>query len=198
MFPLGTVLVPGARMPLQIFEPRYRRLLADCLDGDGTFGIVLIERGHEVGGGDTRFGVGTLAHIDAHRARGEGRHDLVVRGTRRIRVAAWLPDAPYPRAEVVDWPDEPVDDPAALTAAYGQVLTKVRRVLALATELGHRVAPVTFDAPDDPAVGSHLLSGLAPVGPLDRQRLLEAPGPDERLEILDGLLDELLSLTRFG
>src|SRR5438270_10838595 len=63
MFPLGTVLLPFAHLPLHIFEPRYRALVKDCLAGDGEFGVVLIERGHEVGGGDVRFGVGTVAHI---------------------------------------------------------------------------------------------------------------------------------------
>ena len=63
MFPLGTVLLPFAHLPLHIFEPRYRALVKDCLAGDGEFGVVLIERGHEVGGGDVRFGVGTVARI---------------------------------------------------------------------------------------------------------------------------------------
>jgi len=59
MFPLGMVHFPGIVLPLRVFEPRYRQLTADCLAGDGEFGVVLIERGWEVGGGDTRFNVGT-------------------------------------------------------------------------------------------------------------------------------------------
>ncbi|MEN3314917.1 MAG: uncharacterized protein V7605_1151, partial [Acidimicrobiaceae bacterium] len=54
MFPLGTVLFPGLALPLHVFEPRYQSLVQACLDGDGHFGIVLIERGSEVGGGDVR------------------------------------------------------------------------------------------------------------------------------------------------
>ena len=57
MFPLGTVLFPYAVLPLHVFEPRYRALTEHCLAGDGCFGVVLIERGSEVGGGDTRFAV---------------------------------------------------------------------------------------------------------------------------------------------
>src|SRR6202044_2208664 len=54
MFPLSAVLFPHATMPLHVFEPRYRELLRDCLAGDARFGIVLIERGSEGGGGDER------------------------------------------------------------------------------------------------------------------------------------------------
>ena len=55
MFPLGSVLFPHALLPLRIFEPRYQALLDSCLAGDGRFGVVLIERGFEVGGGEDRF-----------------------------------------------------------------------------------------------------------------------------------------------
>lgn len=53
MFPLGTVLLPGAILPLHVFEPRYQQLVRDCLDApEHEFGVVLIDRGSEVGGGD--------------------------------------------------------------------------------------------------------------------------------------------------
>jgi hypothetical protein len=61
MFPLSTVLFPHAQIPLHVFEPRYRALTKDALAGDSRFGIVLIERGSEVGGGDQRMAVGTSA-----------------------------------------------------------------------------------------------------------------------------------------
>ena len=67
MFPLGSVLLPGVVMPLHIFEPRYRALARRCLEGDRRFGVVLIERGSEVGGGDVRCGVGTRAEVVAGR-----------------------------------------------------------------------------------------------------------------------------------
>src|SRR2546430_9614094 len=65
MFPLGNVLFPHAQLPLHVFEPRYRALAETCLAGDGEFGVVLIDRGSEVGGGDTRFSIGTFARIVA-------------------------------------------------------------------------------------------------------------------------------------
>lgn len=194
MFPLGSVLFPGAPMHLRIFEPRYQQLLTDCLATDGTFGIVLIERGHEVGGGDSRFDVATLAHIDAHRGIGGGQHALAVTGTVRIRVRTWLEDDPYPRAQVSEWPDEIDSDPPTDTGLYRQCIAQLRRLLALAAELGHRVPPATFDVPDDVTAGSHLLAALAPLGPLDHQRLLSATGPRQRLALLYKLLDDQLTM----
>ena len=63
MFPLGCVLFPSVVLPLHVFEPRYRTLVQTCLDDDREFGVVLIERGSEVGGDDVRTDVGTVARI---------------------------------------------------------------------------------------------------------------------------------------
>jgi len=73
MFPLSTVLFPHAQIPLHVFEPRYRALTADCLAGDARFGIVLIARGSEVGGGDERMTVGTRAVITHAASLADGR-----------------------------------------------------------------------------------------------------------------------------
>src|ERR1700716_2301802 len=74
MFPLGNVLFPHAQLSLHVFEPRYRALAEACLAGDGEFGVVLIERGSEVGGGDTRFSIGTVARIVAAGRLPDGRY----------------------------------------------------------------------------------------------------------------------------
>src|SRR5690606_29548107 len=100
MFPLGSVLVPGMVLPLHVFEPRYRALVRDCLAGDGEFGVVLIARGSEVGGGDVRTDAGTLARIVRVDEADDGRFAVVAVGLRRIRVVRWLDDDPYPRAEL--------------------------------------------------------------------------------------------------
>ena len=65
MFPLGSIVLPGAMLPLQVFEPRYRQLVHDLLqtDDEQVFGTVLIERGHEVGGDDERADIGTLVQV---------------------------------------------------------------------------------------------------------------------------------------
>lgn len=194
MFPLGSVLFPGTAVPLRIFETRYQRLLADCLAADGTFGIVLIERGSEVGGGDSRFGVGTLAHIEEHRQVGDDRHEILALGMQRIRIDRWLDDDPYPRARISVWRDADPIDPEATRDRYESCTARLRRFLGLAAEHGHRVPPATFEVPRDPWIGSHRLCALAPVGSFDRQRLLEKPDADARLELLGSLLDEHLAM----
>ncbi len=107
MFPLGTVLVPHAALPLHVFEARYRVLVFDCLRADREFGVVLIERGSEVGGADQRFDVATVARIVEAHELPDGRWYLLTVGTRRIDVVRWLPDDPYPVALVDDRPDPP-------------------------------------------------------------------------------------------
>src|SRR4029078_4589782 len=100
MCPLCTVLFPHAALPLHLFEERYRALAETCLRGDGRFGVVLIERGFEVGGGDQRFGVGTVAQIGEPATTPDGRSLLATVGTERFRIKRWLDDDPFPRAEI--------------------------------------------------------------------------------------------------
>src|SRR5437899_2300812 len=105
MFPLGTVLFPHALLTLHVFEPRYRLMTERVLRADGEFGVVLIERGSEVGGGDMRFDVGTLSRVVRAQRLADGGYALATAGIRRIRVMRWLEDDPYPRAEVADFPE---------------------------------------------------------------------------------------------
>ncbi len=188
MFPLGTVLVPQAHLPLHIFEPRYRALTQDCLAGDREFGVVLIERGSEVGGGDVRFGVGTVARIVQAVELPDGRWLLDSVGTGRFRVQRWLEDDPYPRAEVEALTEEPAGPDAATLRA--EVERLLRQVLALQVELGFPAPAATISLDGDPEVAAYQAAILSPIGPMDTQRLLEEPGADGRLRLLAGLLDD--------
>jgi len=170
MFPLGIVHFPHVVLPLQVFEHRYRALVADCLQSDLAFGVVLIERGSEVGGGDVRFDVGTLTTIVRAGLDERGLVRLETVGTRRIRIVRWLEDDPYPRAEVVEL-EPPALGPAdleALAVAEGNV----RRALALRAELDEPAAPYNVSLDADPAKALFQLAALAPLGPADQQRLL--------------------------
>ncbi|HWJ61250.1 MAG TPA: LON peptidase substrate-binding domain-containing protein [Acidimicrobiales bacterium] len=189
MFPLGSVLLPGMVLPLHVFEERYRALMRDCMAGDRRFGVTLIERGSEVGGGDIRAMAGCLAEIVQADELPDGRWGIVAVGTERIRVTGWLPDDPYPIAEVEDWPDVPSADPEAAVASYEARVAQLRRVLAMAVELGAEADPMVLLA-DDAEIGSYQIGVLSPIGPLDRQRLLTASGVDERLALLEELLDD--------
>jgi hypothetical protein len=188
MFPLQTVLFPGVAMPLHVFEPRYRALTRHCLDGDGRFGVVLIERGSEVGGGDVRVSVGTCARIVEAAELPDGRWLLMAAGVERVEVARWLPDDPYPQAEVTVLVDAAAGPDAA--DQRGAVERLLRRALALKAELGEPAAAATVELDPDPAVAAYQAAALAPVGALDAQRLLEQDGPDQRLALLVSVLDE--------
>jgi Lon protease-like protein len=194
MFPLGTVLLPTSVLPLQVFEPRYRALVADCLAADGEFGVTLIARGSEVGGGEVRTDIGTIAQIVQAREGSNGRWMLGTVGTRRFRVSEWLNDDPYPRARIEDWPEAPtVGD---LDIARQGALDLLGEVAALSARLsGTQVAELP-EIGADGALASYQLSALAPLGPLDQQSLLAASGPEERLSLLADLLAEQLTDLR--
>lgn len=197
MFPLGGVLVPGAVLPLHVFEPRYRALMEHLTDGSdaprprGELGVVLIERGSEVGGDDVRSTTGTAARIAEARRFDDGRWAVVLVGVRRVEVNAWLPDDPWPQAMVIDLPDAPsVLEPAEETELIRSTTAHLRRVLAAAAELGQSTAPATVEVADDLLTASYQVTALGPFGPLDRHRLLAASGPTERLEDASRLLVE--------
>lgn len=189
MFPLGSVLVPHAVLPLHVFEPRYRTLLDDVLAGDREFGVVLIERGHEVGGDDVRGDLGTIARVMQVERLDDGRAAVVAVGTRRCRVEAWLPDDPYPRASVTEL-DDGVPGPDA-HELVDEVRLRLRRLLARAAELGDTVPPATTEISDDPTVASYHATALTPLGAYDTQRLLAIDEPEERLAQLLAALDDL-------
>jgi Lon protease-like protein len=188
MFPLGIVHFPHVVLPLQVFEPRYRALVADCLDGDHQFGVVLIERGSEVGGGDVRFDVGTLTTIVRAGIDERGVIRLLTVGAGRIRVARWLEDDPYPCAEVVAL-RSPFLGPVELEA-FAAAEREVRRALALRAELDEPAPPFNLVLDDDPSKAIFQLAALAPLGPADQQRLLATEEPSEFLALLAGLTAE--------
>jgi Lon protease-like protein len=212
MFPLGSVLLPGGILPLHVFEPRYRDMIRDCLgvDGDPEFGQVLISHGWETGGGDDRMLVGTVAQMLQIDAIDENRYALVAVGTRRIRINAWLPDDPYPIADVDDWPDEDPDAPG-LAVEVAASHARVRAARALAARVARQSdaamgagaiggSPVDSgddEISEDPLLATYHLAALAPIGPADRFRLLAAPGPARRLDLLDEILDDVEAMLRF-
>ena len=198
MFPLGMVLLPTMVVPIHVFEPRYRQMTRDCLDGSREFGVVLIERGSEVGGGDIRTDAGTAATILDAQEFPDGRWGLVAGGTRRIRVSRWQQDDPYPQAEVQDWPDAAGgdDDGEEIAAKLPPVAATWRRVLALQSELGAPGPPADFEISEDPFTAVWQLSALSPLGPLDRQQLLTAENATLRLSLLAELLADAEEVIR--
>lgn len=212
MFPLGSVLFPGELLPLHVFESRYRYLIehtlasghaapaavaaggpnpCDAVDQHRTFGVVLIERGSEVGGGDARFAVGTQAEIVQSTRMDDGRHAVMARGVRRLAVERWLPDDPHPWAAISFPHDEAgIGADAARYDAHAELV----RLAALAFQAGIGPAAAEPRLAADSVRASYEAAALLPVGPLDRQRLLEAPDAATRLAMAAALAREVAML----
>lgn len=192
IFPLGSVLLPGMPLHLQLFEPRYLTMLSDMESDERSFGVVLIERGFEVGGGDQRFGSGTVAEIEQTRHGSHGRVRLTARGGRRFEVEQWLPDDPYPRAEIrfrpeLEWSDEHSDQLAEVQQA-------VLQALVLVSGFGRRRWHPGVDLSDDPVTAAWQLAGIAPLGEIDQLTLLRSTTVSELLDNTERLTNEALEL----
>ena len=187
MFPLGSVLFPHGALPLQVFEPRYVAMVHECLDQNIPFGIVLIQRGHEVGGGDVRFDAGTLASIASSGRIDNDRLAILAIGTNRLSVERWLEDDPYPIADITVADDTSFAQ--SLTPMVDTARRRRQRLVGLAIELGGTSGPIEIDIGDDPLVASWHLCNAAPLPAYDRQTLLTIDDPTERMIRLTALLD---------
>lgn len=160
IFPLGLVLFPGARVPLHIFEPRYKEMIGEAIQFDGEFGIVLaVERGI--------VNVGCAARVAEVVARHEdGRLDIIAEGQRRFEIRAIDQERSYLRGEVDFFDDDEPEAPAALRQR--------------ALEAWRRAFPNALPPDED---GGALSFGLArPIEDLEaRQQLLQMRSEAERL-----------------
>jgi uncharacterized protein len=188
MFPLGSVLLPYMPLRLRVFEQRYLIMLSELLkSGSAEFGVVLIERGQEVGGGEHRFAHGTVAEITSM-GTGDGLLELIAEGRERFEVQQWLPEEPNPRAEVrllpaIGWDPELAD-------LLADAEEHVRRTLALASEFREHVWPADVELSDDPLRACWQLAGIAPLGPLDQLELLRSPSIADLLTAVIRLVDD--------
>lgn len=185
MFPLGSVLFPSVPIPLRVFEPRYLTLVGRLLDEvepGFEFGVVLIERGPEAGGGDQRASVGTMARLVSAAA---GADDLIIVGvgTRRFTVERWVEEDPYPRAELSMLPDLEWSEELAPLRAEAEAI--VRRLIARVAEPR---ADADVELSDDPVAAVWQLAAIAPLGEYDRYTLLRSTS-------MGSLLRQVIDLT---
>jgi Lon protease-like protein len=202
MFPLESALLPGQDLPLRIFEPRYGALVRRCLDSNEPFGVVLIEQGREVGGGDSRCDVGVLSRIAEHADLGAGKYVLRCRAGERIRVCEWLPDDPYPRATVAVWPDQPGDPvgDAGLHDLEDRILALFERIAhARDVHLPDRDVLLGERQSATSHVGQRLfaLASRIPIGAADRYAVLSAPSVADRFAALGEAVDALADMVEF-
>lgn len=187
MFPLGSTVFPGQVVPLHVFEDRYRTLLREITsDGaDPTFGIVLIDRGFEVGGGDHRVDVATRVEILQAEEFEDGRWGVVTAGLERINILEWLEDDPYPRARVS--PREVRDTGGA---SLDDLETLLVDTIGLAAFQAGVEVPGNLQFSADPQTRLDQLSALSPLTEFDRQEVLEAPTTSLQIEKLSVALED--------
>lgn len=172
MFPLGGVLFPYTPLALRVFEPRYLTMMGRLLEVEGPeFGVVLIERGHESGGGDERATIGVMARVLRIEAGAEDLYVVAV-GGERIAVDRWLDDDPHPLADVS--PIAPLEWDDALAPLLGEAERIVRRLATLAAVLDEARWDPSSELSDDPVESAWQLAAIAPLGEYDRYRLLSS------------------------
>jgi len=177
LFPLGSVLVPGLVLPLHIFEPRYRRLLADLEslpEDERGFGVVAIREGREVGADGVKalYEVGTFASLREVETLEDGRSDIVTVGTDRFRIIDLDDTLPYLRAEVEFLSEEPGSAPDALAATLTESFAAYRSIFTETDD---------DDLPDDPRVLSYLVAAAVVAELPVRQDFLESTDDTSRM-----------------
>ncbi|MDJ0334467.1 LON peptidase substrate-binding domain-containing protein [Salinibacterium sp. G-O1] len=189
MFPLGSVLFPHMPLSIRIFEERYIVMLSRVLqDEPSEFGVVLIERGQEVGGGEKRFAVGTVARIVQIEAA-EGFIGLAAEGQGRIAIEEWLEEDPHPQAIVRELPALEWDD--SLTPLRERAEQLVRRTLSMASEFSELAWSPDVELAADPVAHAWQLAAISPLGPLDQMSLLCS---GTMSELLEGIIEHTLGV----
>lgn len=187
LFPLPVVLFPGAPMPLHVFEPRYRRMVARCIESDNRFGLIWHDPERH---GDFRLapgGVGCVAEIERFQPLPDGRSLILCRGDGRFRVEDGIESGvPYEEALVEPYAD-PDDDHTGLVPRRRRSIALLQRVLD--EVVGHEGPYPDIDARSE---ASFQLAQVIRVDPAWQQALLERRDERERLDQVDELLRDVL------
>ena len=187
LFPLNTVLFPGMRLPLHIFEPRYRSMLGRCIENDDVFGVVLIAEGEEVGPAAIPHRIGTTARVEKVEYLPDGRFNLLAMGETRFRIERILAEEPHVVGEVELAP-LPADADQSALPALEDVRERFERLVTLMIEIQAGYMP-EFELPADPLQLAYLIASGVPSGPASAQRLLEADSLADLLDLERELLD---------
>ena len=193
LFPLPSAVVfPNTQLPLHIFEPRYRELLADALEADRFVVFAMLD---EDGAPDEYRRppvclIATLAKVVRSIRIPDGRYNIVVEGHGRVKIErelAPLPRIPYRRVQTVEIADRPCDDSAALTAAMLNLHVLSARIIAEEEDADDGLID-RINEIDDPAALSDIVAAATIRDPVDRQKILAEPGVLERLHLVAGAL----------
>jgi ATP-dependent Lon protease len=179
LFPLSVVLFPGTPLPLYIFEPRYRQMLSDCLDGDRRFGIT--PTGAEGEAPDPGM-VGCTAEVRVNQTLPDGCSNIVVLGGARFVVGTLVDQAlPYHVATVQPFDDEPGTEPPP------EQSNLLRETFVRYAELVRELSDADSADPELPgepvALSFHVSAGIEVDAPV-KQRLLVERSTARRVEAL--------------
>lgn len=198
LFPLNTVLFPGTRVPLHVFEDRYRALVHALLryddPADRLFGSVAIREGYEVGerGGQSLHRIGCLLQLVEVDGHADGTFDVVAHGRGRLRLESLDTSGPYLVGNIDVLPEEDASADPALVAATRDAFDRYRRLVSGL----HGERLLEGDPGTDPTALSWTLAATAMLGLRERQSLLEADGAAERLRMVRTMLvDEIRAIT---
>ena len=200
LFPLSTVLFPGMRLPLHIFEERYRLLMAQLQEQPEPrrFGVVAIRTGREVGadGITALYDVGCVATVREIAPHADGRFDVAAVGTERFRLLRVDDGLPYFRGEVELLENEPAaDKDEALAFAVNRVQAGFRGYLNALADRGGSVISVA-DLPDEAVLLSYVVGAAMIIDLPERQSLLAAPTALDRLRLERSLLVRETAMLR--
>ena len=200
LFPLSTVLFPGMRLPLHIFEERYRLLIAQLREQPEPrqFGVVAIRKGREVGadGVTALHDVGCVAAVRQITPHADGRFDVATVGTERFRLLRVDDGLPYFRGEVELLENEPAaDKDEALAFAVNRVQAGFRGYLNALADRGGSVISVA-DLPDEAVLLSYVVGAAMIIDLPERQSLLAAPTALDRLRLERSLLVRETAMLR--
>src|SRR4051812_13714085 len=193
IFPLTVVLFPGTPLPLHIFEPRYKRLLADCLQSDRRFGLTPVDEMSDVPGPGA---IGCVAEVRVNQELPDGRSNIVVVGGSRFMVSRLLNESlPYLTADVQPFEDHPGSAPAPdRVEALRELFT---RYLAELRELNDTL-PEEAALSDDGLSLSFQVAGQIECDFGVKQRLLAERSTARRVDALIMLLPVLTSAVERG
>ncbi len=189
------MLFPGAALNLHIFEPRYKQMVSECLEGGESFGVCLIREGDEAGDpGVMPYEVGTTAEIGDVTPLENGRYYISTIGRRRFRVERVVDREPFLTVEVSYLAEEPPEDTGAIETLVREIRAVFRDYLRLLVEFSGMHADI--ELPEDPVDASFLIGDALQVADSMKQRLLELSSTEQRLTVELGFLRRLLPQLR--
>lgn len=196
LFPLNTVLFPGAALNLHVFEERYKQMIGECLQSGDAFGVALIADGAEVGDPNvTPHDVGSTARIVDVQRLAFGRYYISTVGVKRFKILDVLSREPYlvVEAELLEEPMEDEVTEAIADSAQGARALFTQYVRLVMEFTGQ---PAAIELPEDPQQASFIIADALQVSQAVKQRLLEMATTQQRLQAEEDVLERMLPQLR--